>query len=426
MKNIVRYLSTLPKHLISDGYDEALKYLKGILPLKTHTFPTDMKIYDWVIPEKWTVEEAYVEDSNKVRLIDINKSPLHLISYSLSFNGRVSREELLRHLHSDSKRRNAIPYLAKYYERSWGFCVPHAWLERFSDKEYYVRIKSKFTPGKLKVGEAVIRGKHKSSVFLMAHLCHPVQANDNASGVAVIASVYRELIKRKAQHRHTYRFLFVPETIGPLAYLFENQDCLANYFGGFYISMVGHKAPLVLKHSFNPNAKVDRIAHYVLSQNNSSLEEFDLGDSSCTEEKIFNDPSFHIPVITLTRGCAKKEIYKYYPEYHSSLDTIKIIEQKSLEETVQKILQMIDILEHDIVPVKKIKGPFFMSKHKIYIDWNNEPRAHQYSKQILYNIDGKNSIFEICERFGIPFDWANDFLFKLSKKKLIKYKDIGS
>ena len=97
------------RNIVSDEYEEALKYISNIIPLKIHEVSTGTKCWTWTIPEKWTVNEAWIEDLDGNRLLDFKDHPLHVISYSLPINKIISKNELMEHLHTNSKRPNAIP-----------------------------------------------------------------------------------------------------------------------------------------------------------------------------------------------------------------------------------------------------------------------------------------------------------------------------
>ena len=88
------------RDIISDGFRESLKYISKIIPLKIHKIPTGAKCWTWIIPDKWTVKNAYIEDLDGNKLLDLKNHPLHIVSYSLPVDKIVSKEELFKHLHT--------------------------------------------------------------------------------------------------------------------------------------------------------------------------------------------------------------------------------------------------------------------------------------------------------------------------------------
>jgi len=184
------------RDIVSDGFDESLEYISKIIPLKIHQISSGTKCWTWIIPEKWSVKEAYIEDLEGNRILDLKNHPLHVISYSLPVNKVVTQEELLRHLHTNPKRPDSIPFEFKYYERDWGFCIQHNRLKELTKDKYRVFINSKLEKGNLKVGDYTIEGETDKTVVLVAHLCHPAQVNDDLTGVAVLVDIAKEMSKK--------------------------------------------------------------------------------------------------------------------------------------------------------------------------------------------------------------------------------------
>ncbi|MCH7561822.1 MAG: DUF2172 domain-containing protein [Thaumarchaeota archaeon] len=135
MSKLIEDLWKKQRNLVSDDYEESLHYISKIIPLKIHEIPSGKKCWTWVIPEKWTANEAWIKDLDGNKLLDFKEHPLHLISYSLPIDKIVSKEELMNHLHSNPKRPNAIPFEFKYYQKDWGFCIQHNKLENFNKEK---------------------------------------------------------------------------------------------------------------------------------------------------------------------------------------------------------------------------------------------------------------------------------------------------
>ena len=181
MFDTIKDLYNLRRDLVSDEYDKALEYIGRKIPLKIYSIPSGTECWTWIVPEKWTVKEAYIEANGK-RILDLKDHPLHVASYSIPVDMIVTKGELLKHLHTNKKRPNAIPFDYKYYVKDWGFCIQYNKLKKFKDKKYHVVIKSSFEKGSIKIGEMIIPGKSNETIALVAHLCHPAMANDDLGG----------------------------------------------------------------------------------------------------------------------------------------------------------------------------------------------------------------------------------------------------
>ncbi len=264
MSKIVGDLWFLRRDIVSDGFDKALDYISKIVPLKIYRFPTGKKCWTWTVPEKWSVKNAYVKDSKGKTLIDVKNHPLHVMSYSLPVNKNVGKKELMKHLYTKQERPDAIPFEFKYYQRDWGFCAQHNRLKDFKDAKYKVFIDSKFENGNLKVGDYTIKGKSKKTVVLIAHLCHPCQANDDLTGVAVLINIAKEISKKRPYY--TYKFLIVPETIGSIAYLSQNEKIIPDLKYGIFLEMLGNNNIHALQFSRQGNTYLDRVAKYVMKK----------------------------------------------------------------------------------------------------------------------------------------------------------------
>src|SRR5574337_565468 len=238
MLKIIEDLWYKPRNLVSDEYDKSLEYISKIIPLKIHEIPTGTKCWTWTIPEKWIVDGAWIEDLDGNRILDLKDNPLHVMSYSLPINQIVTKEELMKHLHTRSDRPKAIPFEFKYYERDWGFCIQHERLSEFTKDNYKVVINSKFENGSLKIGEYNIKGDTDKTIVMVAHLCHPTMVNDDLAGVAVLVEIAKAL--QKKHNHYSYKILFLPETIGSIAYLSQNENVIPKLKCGIFLEMLGN------------------------------------------------------------------------------------------------------------------------------------------------------------------------------------------
>jgi len=398
------------RDIISDGFDESLDYISKILPLKIHKIPSGAQCWTWVVPEKWSVKEAFIEDLDGKRFLDLKDHPLHVISYSLPVNKIVTRKELLQHLYTSSKRPNAIPFEFKYYERDWGFCVQHSRLKEFTRDKYKVFIDSKFEKGNLKVGDYTIKGKTGKTIVLVAHLCHPAQANDDLAGVAVLVDIAREIAKR--ENHYTYKFLIVPETIGSIAYLSQNESMIPDFRYGIFLEMLGNDNTHALQFTRQCNTRLDRIARYVMKRKLNDFREGPFRKVIGNDEMVFNGPGINIPMISVSRFP--------YSEYHTSDDNPNIISEKRLKESKELILAILDILDKDYIPKRQFKGPVFLSGYGLWIDWRINKKLNENIEQIMLSLEGDESLFDIAERLDMDFYDVLNYVNKFLEKGLVR------
>ena len=230
--------------------------------LQVHEVPSGTPVFDWTIPKEWNIRDAYVKNSKGERVIDFARSNLHVVGYSTPVHDWMSRERLREHLFSLPDRPDWIPYRTSYYSEQWGFCVSHRQFEQLPDDRYEVCIDSTLTEGSLTYGEYFVPGQSSDEVLISAHICHPSLCNDNLSGVALAACLAQSLSGLSL--RYSYRFLFIPGTIGSITWLARNEANVSRIRHGLVLSCVGDRGGLFYKKSRQGNAEIDRTAAHVL------------------------------------------------------------------------------------------------------------------------------------------------------------------
>ena len=424
MLDLINELWFLKRDIISDDYDKALNRLAHDVPMNIHEYPTGEPCWTWRVPEKWTCQEAYLETLDGRRLIDYADHPLHVVSYSLPFEGVVSRQELFNHLHVHPRLPDAIPFVFKYYDRDWGLCAPQSLRDSLTDDSYRVVIRSSFERGTLKVGEVVIPGKSKDIFMLVAHLCHPAQANDDLTGVVVGIDVVRALLNMVENGGsplyYTYRLLILPETIGSVAFLSHNEDLIPEMVAGLFLEMLGNDSPHALQGTLLTNSRVDRCLNSAFNNLDSQGYTSAYRSIIDNDERQFNAPGVRVPMLSLSRVTApKNKGQPPYPEYHSSLDTPSIITQERLEASKNLVLGLIQAWERDQYVINRFKGEVFCSGYGIWIDYRDNPEGHRRLFEIMERCDGEHTVSDIAAELGISFQSVWDVVELLLKKDLV-------
>lgn len=419
MMQLIDELWKCERNLVSDGYDQALTRLSRELPMTTDTYPTGEPCWTWNIPEKWSWQEAYMETLDGRRVIDAMDHPLHIVSYSLPFEGEVGREELMAHLHTHKRIPDAIPFVFKYYDRDWGLCLPEVVKETLLEASYRVVIRTKFEPGELKVGEVVIQGESDKTFMLVAHLCHPHMVNDDLSGVVVGLDVMKQLMALPRPY-YTYRFLILPETIGSVAYLSHHEELIPRMHGGLFLEMLGNDQPLILQHSFQKDSQCDKTLMSSLRSFDENALEGEYRQVIDNDERQFNSPGVRVPMLSLSRVYPDKSSPKWpYIEYHSDRDNPSIIDEGRLVSAKEAVLQMIFAWEHNQYVVNHFKGEVFCSGYNIWIDYHSNPEGHQKLFQIMERCDGERTIADIAEQLSTSFSTVWEVVKILQEKKLV-------
>ena len=419
MENLISALWKLPRDIVSDGYDSALQALSTQVPMTIHEYSTGTECWTWLVPEKWTCHEAWLETLDGRRVFSYVDSPLHVVSYSLPIDREVSRQELFEHLHVHPLLPDAVPFIFKYYERGWGLCCSQNLKNSLQDDRYRVVIKSEFSFGTLKVGEVVVPGRESKSFVLCAHLCHPAMVNDDLSGVVVGIKVMQELLKRE-NPKYTYRFIILPETIGSVAYLSHHEDLIPHMIGGLFLEMLALKNPHALQLSFAGDSSIDQCFRKVLLASDPEGWTGPFRTVVGNDERQFNAPGVRVPMLSLSRVMRTKTGgWPYYPEYHSSFDTPELASISRLEESQKLVLKMIEALEGDDVPVNRYSGEIFCSRYGLNIDAYANPEGNRALFDIIFQIDGTKSVAEIAGACGIPVESALGVVEELRRNGLV-------
>ncbi|MBN1902438.1 DUF4910 domain-containing protein [Candidatus Sumerlaeota bacterium] len=430
MMEIIGKLWTLPRDIISDGYDAALYAIASQLEFITtknnanpqmiiHKYPTGTEAYTWIVPEKWTCREARLETLDGKTLFSSRDNPLHCLSYSLPFQGEVSRDVLFQRLHTHPRIPDAIPYKFKYYERDWGLCCSESLKQTLTDQTYRVMIDTEFRYGNLKVAEFILPGESPDSIVLCAHLCHPRMAQDDLTGVAVGVELMRRLAALPKRH-YTYRFLIVPETIGSLCWLSSNENLHPLIKGGLFLEMLGLDNPAALQMSFQGDSQIDKCFWYAVREKEPDAWRAPFRKVICNDERQFNAPGIRIPMLSLSR-VFKPDSGKWpYPQYHTDQDTPETVSRKKLEDSVDLALTMLHYLEQNRILINKFKGEVFCSRYAMHIDYDSDHESHAALFGALDFIDGSHTVADISERLNVTFSAILRIADLLEQKGLIE------
>ena len=400
---LARELFPLPRSLTGDGVRQTLRVVGELVPLEVTEVPTGTPVFDWTIPREWNVADAWIADASGTRIVDYRSSNLHVLGYSRPVRATLSGAELEGRLHSLPEHPDRIPYRTAYWADTWGFCVSERQRQQIRpDEQYEVVIDATLEDGHLTYAEALFPGESDDEVLLSTYVCHPSVANDNVSGIAVLAVLGRHLAGRPL--RRTHRLLFSPGTLGPLAWLSRNLEGLDRVHAGLVVACAGDRGPLRYKRSRRGDAHVDRAAGHVLphSRPDALVEDFVPWGG---DERQFCSPGFDLPIGALTRTP-----HGLYPEYHSSADDLDLIGAESLGDSVAATLEILDVLERDRTYVSRSPyGEPQLGRRGLYREISaGVPRAEESFQRalmwVLNQADGTRSLLETAERAQLPFD----------------------
>lgn len=432
MKDLVEELYLTDRGFVTDDYEYCLDYIDGNeLPLTRHEYPSGTEIWgSWIVPQKWTVEEAVLEAPDGEVLVDYEEHPLHLISYSESFEGWVARDELIDHLHWHHEIDDAIPwhYAQNYrpWDSEWGFCVSKTLVDDLDSAEYYVSIDTTFEDDAMTVAEHHVQGEHDETVVLVAHLDHTGMANDDLSGVAGGIELIRRL-RERGDLTYSYKLLIVQEMLGSAAYLADNTTP-DDFACGVFLEMLGNDNRLLLQRSFTGETPIDRAAEATLSHMSVDHDVAGFREQIGNDELVFESPGFEIPTISLSRFP--------YPEYHTHLDDPSIVSEHRMETAVDVVFEALRTLEDTRIPKRTFEGlPSLANpKYDLYLDpetvadeYDADPHAVDlFRDRVLRHLEGESSTLDLSVRFDLPFAFVDDYVRQMAEAGLVEITAVGA
>lgn len=404
------------RSITGNGFRETLHLLGRHIPLTIHEVPTGTKVFDWTVPKEWNIRDAYIKNSKGEKIINFQKSNLHVVSYSEPIWKKMSLQELKKHLFTLPAYPDWIPYRTSYYKENWGFCLSHTQFLGLRDEEYEVYIDSSLEAGSLTYGEYYLQGASRDEVLISCHACHPSLCNDNLSGVALTTLLAKELSRFSL--RYSYRFLFIPGTIGSITWLALNEPEVSNIKHGLVVTGVGDQGKPTYKKSRRGDADIDRAAIHVLKHSENAYELIDFFPYGY-DERQFCSPGFNLPV-----GCLMRTPHGRYPEYHTSADNLDFVQPLSLADSFSKCLSIIYILENNKTYLNKNpKCEPQLGKRGLYqmIGGQADRKAQEMAMLWVLNLsDGNHSLLDIASKSGLEFCLINNAARLLSAHDLLK------
>jgi aminopeptidase-like protein len=399
MYALINDLFPICRSITGDGVRSTLERIRQIIPLSVYEIPTGTRVFDWLVPREWNIRDAYIKTPSGEKIAEFKKNNLHVLNYSIPVQKKVTLDELMPHLFTLPAHPDWIPYRTSYYKENWGFCITDSQLQSLPDGEYEVFIDSTLADGHLTYGEYVIQGETSEEILVSCHVCHPSLCNDNLSGIALSSYLADYLSKQRL--RYTYRFLFIPGTIGSITWLALNEEKAANIKHGLVVTCVGDGGAFSYKKSRRETAEIDRAVLHVLRNTREGIREIDFYPYGY-DERQYCSPGFNLAVGSLSRSS-----HGQYPEYHTSADNLELVKPRYLQESFETFVDVIDVLENNRAYVNlNPKCEPQLGKRGLYSSVG-APEGQKIKEMALLWVlnlsDGGYDLLDIAERSGESF-----------------------
>jgi aminopeptidase-like protein len=413
MCRFVAELYPICRSITGNGLRQTLAIVQARIPLKTFEVPSGTAVFDWTVPDEWNIRDAYIKSPDGKRVVDFQKSNLHVLNYSSPIRAKLSLAELKPHLFTIPEKPDWIPYRTSYYKQNWGFCLSHNQMLALKDGEYEVCIDSTLANGSMTYGEFYLPGESTDEILISCHVCHPSLANDNLSGLAVATFLAQSLIGRKL--RYSYRFVFIPGTIGAIAWLARNQELVGRIRHGLVLTCLGDSGRFHYKKSRRGDAEIDRAVAHVLETHSQSPEILNFSPYGY-DERQYCSPGFNLPV-----GCLMRSVWGSFPEYHTSADNLNFIKPLQLAGSLQVCAAILDVLEHNVR--YQSLNPFCepqLGRRNLYPSSGGAIATESTARLWVMNLtDGDHSLLDIAQRSGMSFQSIKEAAEILSENGLL-------
>lgn len=398
MHALLRELYPICRSITGDGVRQTLARLGREIALEVHEVPSGTQVFDWTVPREWNIRDAYVKNAHDERVIDFRRHNLHVVSYSVPVRRTMSLAELRPHLHTLPGQPDLIPYRTSYYRESWGFCLSHRELERLQEGEYEVCIDTTLAEGHLTYGECFLPGSSRDEVLVSCHVCHPSLCNDNLSGIVVATFLAGQLARQP--HRLSYRFLFIPGTIGAITWLSLNEQRAHAIRHGLVLTCIGDRAGFTYKRSRQGAAAIDRAVEHVLAHLPEASTTVDFSPYGY-DERQYCSPGFDLPV-----GCLMRSHHGRFPQYHTSADDPGFVDPARLADALATLQSVFDVLEHDRAYRNlNPKCEPQLGKRGLYgaVGGSDIAQVEMAMLWVLNLSDGRSTLLDIAQRSALPF-----------------------
>jgi len=398
------------RSITGDGLRRTLALIRERIPLETIEVPTGTGVFDWTVPKEWNVRDAYIKGPDGKRIVDFQQCNLHLVNYSAPVHASMTLNELKSHLFTLPDTPEWIPYRTSYYQENWGFCLSHNQLLTLEDGDYSVSVDSTLEDGHLTYGECYLPGRSTDEILISCHACHPSLANDNLSGLSVATHLAQYLAGRDL--RYSYRFLFIPGTIGAITWLSRNRANVGRIRHGLVLTCIGDPGGFHYKKSRRGDAEIDRAVAHVLRHQDEPFEMLEFSPYGY-DERQYCSPGFNLPV-----GCLMRSVWGSFPQYHTSADNLDFMQPLSLARSLRVCVALVDLLENNRRYCNQ--NPYCepqLGRRDLYRSTGGEGIGQEISARlwVLNLSDGQHSLLDIAERSRLPFRAirvAADLLFQ--------------
>ncbi len=422
MYALIQNFYRLNRTAVNEDTDSLVEAICRLLDCRVLEVPSGAECLTWLIPKHWKVREGYLARLDGTRIVDYHTNPLHLWTHSVSFHGEINRQDLEPHLYFDPQKPDWVPYHYRngyrYDVEEWGFSLSYKDYKQLTDSRYKVYIDTDLDNlGTMKIVDCWLKGEYAETIFIAAHTCHPAMVTDGLSCVAVAVELFK-VLKHTASRRYSYRLILGPEYFAAAAFLATVPESEIRLMRcGIFLDMLGNNQPLGFQSSFQGDSRLDKIVYNVINHRVENHIKRPYRKLWGNDEMFYNGPGFMIPTVGIGGGA--------HPEYHFDRDNLEMVNPYQLESSLSLLLKVVEVLETDFVPVRRFRGPLYLSRFGLYIDPKLDRKGYENLESIQILMDGSRSCFDISYELDVDFFFVRSFCESVQEKGLLEKKVVN-
>lgn len=400
MHQLAQRLWPLSRSVSSDANFETLQILSEVnQDLQIREFAAQSTVFDWTVPESWNLREAWIKAPNGDVLIHTQDSNLHVLGFSTPINQLISFDDLKAHLFQDADPQ-AIPYVTSYYSKNWGFCVTAEQYQEI-EKHQTLQVSIQLSPPKnpnMAYGEIFIQGETEAEILISTYICHPSMANNELSGP--IVAIYLARYIKNLNNYYSYRFVFVSETIGAIAYIAKKTSQLRKVIAGYVLTCIGDERNYSYLQTQTGTELSDQFFHQSQQNSKRDIHTYSFLDRGSDERQYNSHP------LNLGIGGISRTIYGKYAEYHTSKDDLKLVTPTGLQGGYEYIKEVLDYIETQRVYAPVHQCEPMLGKRGLYSNISFKGSQNQYMLllDILAYSDGQRSTQQIANMTNLDHE----------------------
>lgn len=395
IERLMSELFPVYRTLMGRGFEESLDIISKTIPVRRHAIPSGTQCGSWKIPDEWILDGATLENSAGEVIVDHSSAPFMVWQYSEATDTRVPLETLLQRVAVGPESvPGALPLVVTYYRKRWGLSLSAEQAKSLPKDEYRVRIDARFKPGNLTIGSIEIPGRKKDTILIDAVLSCAALAN-NLSGVAA-AAILGGMLSKLENPNFSYRILFTPETLGPIATHFHIPSLHSDVVGGLTLGNLGYGNGFTYRRSRQGDSPVDRAVEHVMTctARTCATESYDVRTGTCGNEKAYNSLGIEVPV-----GALRRAPLGSYAKYDTSADDLDFVSSSLIEDALAAVWEIVYCLEHDAVYKHSFEGEPFLTGYGIFPASDDE---RYYFDYLMGFADGQHTLLQIANMAQRP------------------------